>query len=81
MRAIVLSITLIILSGCASSTLEIKSQNLPYENTKYEKKSTPTADTPAKFQSDISSRKLDAQRQLETYIKMQNCLLQFMDSR
>ena len=69
MKNIAFSIIFIALSGCSSATQEIKNQDLSYENIKYENKLISTTKAPEKFQADISSCKLDAQRQLETDIK------------
>ena len=69
MKNIVYPMIIIALSGCASAPQEINSQELSYENIKFENQSISAADVPSKFNADISSCKLEAQQQLETDIK------------
>ena len=69
MKNIVYPIIFVALSGCASSTQTINSQELTYEGIKFEHPSIPATEAPLKFQEDISSCKLEAEQQLETDIK------------
>ncbi|WP_339080818.1 hypothetical protein [Pseudomonas sp. TMP9] len=69
MKNLVYPIILIALSGCASSPQTENNPELSYDNIKYENSSIPAADARVKFNEDISSCKLKAEKQLEASIK------------